>query len=109
MVAKAKIRDYAARVARTFRPDRIILFGSYAYGKPTEDSDVDILIVMPHAESGAVKASEIRLSEEPGFPTDLLVWSPELVERRKQLRDSFIIEIVEKGEVLYESSDSRVG
>ena len=47
MVNKRKIQEFSGQVAAQFRPDRIILFGSYAYGSPTEDSDVDLLVVMP--------------------------------------------------------------
>ena len=46
-VRLAQIRDYCAAVAREFRPEKIILFGSYAYGKPTPDSDVDLLVILP--------------------------------------------------------------
>ncbi len=48
MVAKREIRSLVSRIASEFRPERIILFGSYAYGKPNEDSDVDLLVLMPY-------------------------------------------------------------
>ena len=41
------IRRYARAIADEFQPDKIILFGSYAYGTPNEDSDVDLLVIMP--------------------------------------------------------------
>ena len=47
MVEMKKIRDLTAQIAREFKPDRIILFGSHAYGQPGNDSDVDILVVLP--------------------------------------------------------------
>ena len=46
-ITRSYIRKYAAQIARQFRPEKIILFGSYAYGEPTEDSDVDLLVIMP--------------------------------------------------------------
>ena len=49
------IRDYARRVAERFQPEKIILFGSYAYGTPHEDSDVDILVVMPAHEISSIR------------------------------------------------------
>jgi uncharacterized protein len=58
MVTRRQIRAYAEEIARQFRPRRIILFGSYAYGKPTRDSDVDLLVVTPHKALGANKATE---------------------------------------------------
>ncbi len=103
MVSKESIREYARRVACTFSPLRIVLFGSYAYGKPTDDSDVDLLVVMPHEGSSAAKATEIRLRERPGFPMDLLVRSPEALQRRAEMHDFFVLEILEKGETLYEA------
>jgi predicted nucleotidyltransferase len=48
MVRMKQIRDWSRRVAKQFNPERIILFGSYAYGKPREDSDVDLLVVLRH-------------------------------------------------------------
>lgn len=108
MVSKEMIRDYAGRVARAFNPQRIILFGSYAHGNPTEDSDVDLLVVMPHEGSTLAKAAEIRLRERPGFPADVLVRSPETLRERAALHDFFILEIMEKGETLYESDHARV-
>ena len=54
------IRQFAHEVAEQFRPDKIILFGSYAYGTPHADSDVDILVVMP-ARNQLIRRCEIRL------------------------------------------------
>src|SRR5437016_2954923 len=58
-VPRSVIGDYARQIAEQFHPERIILFGSYAYGKPHRDSDVDLLVVMPAAE----KVFEARLQE----------------------------------------------
>lgn len=103
-IARSHIRQYANQIARKFHPDKIILFGSYAYGKPTEDSDVDMLIIMPFEGKGVRKASEILLATDPRFPVDLLVRTPEQIRTRLKLGDFFIREITEKGKVLYEAS-----
>jgi predicted nucleotidyltransferase len=103
MLKKKKILDFAKRVAREFHPDQIILFGSYAHGKPTRDSDVDLLVIMPFAGLPAAKAVEIRLKAKPGFPLDLLVRTPEKVRERLALGDDFMREIQTQGEVLYEA------
>jgi predicted nucleotidyltransferase len=92
------------RVARQFKPERIILFGSYAYGKPTADSDVDLLVVMRHNQRNVEKAIEIRLALDAHFPLDLLVRTPERIQERIALGDFFMREIVTKGEVLYEAA-----
>lgn len=105
MVTRRQIRAYATEIAREFRPRRIILFGSYAYGKPTRDSDVDLLVIMPHKGRGGEKAVEIRLKLRAPFPMDLLVRSPQKIRRRLAMGDFFIEEILDKGEVLYEARD----
>ena len=104
MVTRRQIRKYATEIAREFHPRRIILFGSYAYGKPTRDSDVDLLVIMPHKGRGADKASEIRLRVRAPFPMDLMVRTPQKIRQRLAWGDCFIAEIMEKGKVLYETS-----
>src|SRR3990172_3828636 len=71
-----QIRSYCEAVAREFRPQKIVLFGSYAYGKPTPDSDVDLLVVLPFRGSDVAKAIEIRSNFDAPFPMDLLVRKP---------------------------------
>ena len=107
MVAREQIQDFARRVAQDFSPDKIILFGSHAYGKPTEDSDVDLLVVMPHGGKGCRKASEIRLRIEAKFPMDLMVRSSEEIDQRLMLGDFFVEEIVNRGVILYERDHAR--
>jgi predicted nucleotidyltransferase len=105
MVTYSEIQDWGARVGAEFNPDRVILFGSHAYGTPTEDSDVDALVVMPHEGKGWRMATEIRRSTHPGFPLDLLVRTPEQYRKRLDMGDCFMREIEEKGTVLYERTD----
>ena len=109
MVHLRDIRRIANLIAREFRPTRIILFGSYAYGQPTPDSDVDLLVIMPF--QGRATEQAIRISGRPDhrFPIDLLVRSPKEIEERLAWNDFFVREITEKGKVLYESRDPGVG
>jgi uncharacterized protein len=99
------IRTYAKRVAQRFKPERIILFGSYAYGAPNEASDVDLLIIMPRVKRGVYKAIEIQCKTPPPFPADILVRSRKTIRDRVALGDSFLREIMNKGRVLYETVD----
>src|SRR6266566_2076458 len=69
------IRRFARDVAEKFRPEKIILFGSYAYGTPHDDSDVDLLVVMP-ARNEIDQAVKIRLAIPAPFPMDLIVRTP---------------------------------
>jgi predicted nucleotidyltransferase len=102
------IRRFARAVAERFEPETIILFGSYAYGTPHADSDVDILVIMP-ARNELDQAMRLRLAVDYNFPLDLLVRTPKNLAWRLSEGDSFLKEIVAKGKVLYEKHDRRVG
>lgn len=102
------IRRYARQIAEKFRPEKIILFGSRAWGTPHEDSDVDLLVVMP-ARNELDQALKIRLAFDTPFPLDLLVRKPSELKWRLAEGESFSTEIVGKGKVLYEAVDSGVG
>src|SRR6266567_7841920 len=101
------IRRYARQVVEQFYPDQVILFGSYAYGTPTPDSDVDLLVVMP-ARDQFSQAVRIAEAIERGFPLDLLVRTPRVLEQRLRWGDWFLREIVTRGKVLYEKADRRM-
>jgi predicted nucleotidyltransferase len=101
------IRRFARQVAERFQPDKIILFGSYAYGTPHADSDVDILVIMP-ARNEHDQAFKIRCAVPSQFPMDLLVFKPQHVKWRLEERESFLTEIMTKGKILYEKNDPGV-
>ena len=102
------IRDYARRVADRFRPGKIVLFGSYAYGAPHADSDVDLLVVMP-ARNQLDQAFKIRLAVPAPFPMDLIVRTPAKVRRRLEEGESFTTVIMTRGKVLCEAGDASAG
>jgi predicted nucleotidyltransferase len=102
------IRRFARQVADRFHPDKIILFGSYAYGTPHADSDVDMLVVMP-ARNELDQAVRIRLEVAYNFPMDLLVRTPKNLSWRLAEGDPFLKEILARGKVLYEKDNPRVG
>jgi predicted nucleotidyltransferase len=93
------------QIAEKFHPQKIILFGSYAYGTPRPESDVDLLIVMKKDENER-KSLEIRRALNVNFGLDLLVHSPERLHQRIEMGDSFLKEIVQQGKVVYESPDA---
>jgi len=101
MVTRREIHRVCDQIARLFKPERIVLFGSYAYGKPTGDSDVDLLVVMPFRGKGFRKAAEIRSQIDAAFPLDLVVRTSGELNRRVAVGDFFLREATEKGEVLY--------
>lgn len=105
-VPMSVIRRFARTMAERFQPEKIILFGSYAYGKPHADSDVDVLVVMP-ARNEIDQAVRIDRAVDPMFPLDLIVCTPKNISWRLKEGDSFLREIMTKGKVLYEKADRR--
>jgi predicted nucleotidyltransferase len=101
------IRRFARQVAERFQPEKIILFGSYAYGTPHADSDVDILVIMP-ARNELDQVFKIRCDVPAQFPMDLIVLKPRNVKWRLEEHDWFLTEIMTKGKVLYEKNDARM-
>src|SRR5262245_6374224 len=94
------IRKFARGVAETFDPDKIILFGSHAYGTPHADSDVDFLVIMP-CRNELDQAVRICISVDHQFPLDLIVRTPKNMKWRLEEGDSFLREITSRGKVLY--------
>lgn len=102
-VTRRQINSVVRKIVDEFSPEKIILFGSYAYGKPTVDSDVDLLVVMESDEQPVRRSTRVvsKLLDFP-FPMDVLVRTPQEVMRRLSAEDYFFREIVQQGQVLYE-------
>ena len=105
MIQRRDINRWCKTVAREFRPEKIILFGSYACGTPTKGSDVDVLIVMPLArgQRDVRQAAAIRDRVRAPFPMDVLVRSPRQITRRLACGDGFISDILRHGRLMYEA------
>ncbi len=99
------IEDVVQQIASHFHPNRIILFGSYAYGNPQPESDVDLLVVMDTSMGETCQGVEILKGITYRFGLDVLVYTPQRLAQRLEWGDSFVREIVTQGKVLYESSD----
>jgi uncharacterized protein len=108
VVNRQKIQAFINEVGRKFQPEKILLFGSHAYGKPSSDSDVDILIILSFKGRNPEKATEIWLATKPDFPVDVMVRKPEEIHERLELGDPLIHEIMKNGESLYESNNQRM-
>jgi len=109
LVKRSQIKAFSNAIVREFQPRKIVLFGSYAYGKPTEDSDVDLLVIMPFNRKRGRKSLEIRQRIPADFPLDLIVRTPAAITQRLQWGDCFLKEILTKGDILYEATDAGVG
>jgi len=98
------ILEVVDRIKKEYEPEKIILYGSYAYGKPTEDSDIDLFIIKETDKRRVDRFVEVsRLIYEPGrrISVSPMVYTPKEVEERLALGDDFVEEILNKGEVLY--------
>ncbi len=102
-ITRRAIDSVVRRIANEFSPERIILFGSYAYGRPHADSDVDLLVVIETDQRSRAKQLEISraLSPHP-FGMDILVRTPRQLRKRIAMGDSFLRGIVTHGKVVYE-------
>lgn len=109
MIARSQLAEWADRIVREFYPETIILFGSHAYGNADEDSDIDLLVVMPHTDPAVQTAAEIRMALPSEQAVDVIVRTPEQIRERLEMNDFFMQEIVSKGRVLYAAGDKRVG
>ena len=102
------IREVVQEIVERFRPRRVLLFGSYAYGEPTPGSDVDLLIVMDTPLRNVEQAVEIRMAVDFPFPIDLLVRNPQQIAERLAMGDVFLHKVVTKGVTLYEADSAGV-
>ena len=102
MVDQWRIAKLSEQIVRDFQPERIILFGSYAYGQPRPDSDVDLLVVLPFEGKGFRKSLEILNRISPEFSVDLVARRQEDTARRYAEGDPLIREALDHGKVLYE-------
>ena len=92
------------KIAETLKPEKIILFGSYAYGNPTPDSDVDLLVIMKTKESTKDRYLTVgRLLRPRQFPVDIIVKTPDEIKSALKNKGNFFIqEVIANGKVLYE-------
>jgi len=92
------------KIIIAYEPKKIILFGSYAYGKPEEDSDIDLLIIKNTNKRPIdrwIEIKKILRDTSQNLPVSPLVYTEKEIEERKAIKDFFIEEILERGEILY--------
>lgn len=106
---RVKIKEVAESIGKKFQPEKIILFGSYAWGQPGPDSDVDLLIIEESDKNRIERQREVSsfLFPRP-MPLDLLVYTPaEIEEQINNKRNLFLEDIIRNGVVLYSKYGSR--
>ncbi len=96
------IQEIKTRIVKRVHPEKIILFGSYAYGNPMRDSDLDLLVILPTEEPMHKRIMRIRkLIRDIRVPKDILVYTPQEVEAWKNVSSAFITSVMKKGKVIY--------
>lgn len=104
-IPQEAIDDLVLQIAEQFHPERIILFGSYAYGTPRPDSDVDLLVVMDTPLGEIEQEIAIWKVINKNFALDLLVYKPDVLMERLELGDFFLREIMQRGRLMYEQAN----
>ena len=103
MIDKHRISDVVKRIVNGYDPERIILFGSYAWGEPGENSDLDLLVVKDSELPRPQRTMQLRkILYGIGIPMDLIVYTPQEVKKSEDNVYSFIHEILKTGKMLYE-------
>jgi uncharacterized protein len=96
------IQEIKNRIVKGVHPEKIILFGSYAYENPTKDSDLDLLVILPTEEPMHRRVTRIRkLLRDINIPKDIIVYTPQEVEKWKNASAAFVTSIIRKGKVIY--------
>ncbi len=101
-----KIKEITKKIVREFQPEKIILFGSFAYGKPKPSSDIDLLIIKKSKKRKVERIKEVLMKVESEIPLGPLVYTPKEIQERLDLGDFFFQDIFKKGKLLYEKSPS---
>jgi predicted nucleotidyltransferase len=104
MTGEQEIERILRRIVEDYRPLKVILFGSYAYGTPRQDSDIDLLIIKETRERFIDRFVEVKrlvADSNRRIPFEPIVLTPGEIERRLAIGDQFIQEIITRGKVLY--------
>lgn len=104
MITRKQILNLSPRIVEDFNPEKILLFGSHVCGHARNDSDVDLLVIMPFEGKSIHQAVEIRNRVAPTFPVDIIVHTPESLSARVSQNDWLLRGALEHGEVLHETA-----
>lgn len=105
MLEPEVLREIVQRLVVALNPEQIFLFGSYAYGKPNKDSDVDLLIIIAHSDEPSYRRARGAYRALRGIlmPTDVIVITKEEMQRKQAVRTSLVSQILREGQLLYEA------
>lgn len=108
LITDHQISALCQTIVEQFQPEKIILFGSYAYGDPHEWSDLDLLVIMDFERRAIHAPMKLWQATKPEFSVDFIVKSPDEIEWRYQQCDPLVRVAVDRGKVLYDASCSRM-
>jgi predicted nucleotidyltransferase len=98
------IEEIVERIKKEYQPEKIVLFGSYAYGEPHEDSDIDLFIIKDTDKRRIDRFVEVKkLVYDPNRKISVspIVYTNQELQERLKIKDFFVSEVLEKGKVLY--------
>ena len=103
-----KVKSVADKIAKEYKPEKIILFGSFAWGEPNEDSDIDLLVVKKSDRSNLEMMRDIhKIISDRGEAADVLVYTPEQLEKSiNKNKNLFLEDILRNGKVIYANPKS---
>lgn len=103
-MVKKKILKIVERIVEKYKPEKIILFGSHAYGKPTKNSDIDLFIIRESEKRRIDRFCEVQkiIRDIKSIYVQPVVFTKKELYERLKIEDDFIKEILAKGKVLYE-------
>lgn len=110
MIKQEQIRNIVTKIVSEANPEKVILFGSYAWGRPTKDSDVDLLVVEKSNKARLERAVKLKEAIFPaGVAVDIISYTPEELEQAvNEHRNLFLEDIIRNGQVLYEKPNFRI-
>ena len=99
---RRKIRKITDQITKKYKPEKIILYGSHAWGKPSRDSDIDLFIIKDTKKDILERSREVyQIIFDEGEAVDILVYTPDQFRKRDELGDPFIQKLVKSGKTLY--------
>ena len=103
MIEKDKISEIVNKIVSGYKPEKIILFGSYATGNPNENSDLDLFVIKETDIPRPQRTVQVRkMIYGSMVPIDLIVYTPKEIEESKNNKFSFVYEVLNNGTTLYE-------
>ncbi len=103
-IKQKDIQAVVKKIAENYKPEKIYLFGSFAWGKPTFDSDVDLFVVKQTDKDRLSRDIEVQRIIKGILPVDALVYTPAELARRLAFGDFFVKNIINKGKIIYEKT-----